>query len=379
MGLFLTRCVKIVPVLTSTLRGRHALETRAHGKMNGVVCEPGRVGALWPRPSGLVALAVVMFSLSFGTLAHAQESDASGDAASGDEGPTAEERQAAADAYDRGTRAYLAEDYARAAQWFETAHRMAPASAALVQAVRSYERAGETRRAATLALRLESLYPGDADAQRQAERTLAAASTLARIDVRCDGCTLELDGALMEHPSFFVDPGTSHELRATFDTGAVTQRFEGGAGGASQAIEIVAPPPTEDPEPVVEGPVTDEPAQAGGGGGIHPAFAITGVVLTAIAGGVLIWSGLDALDGVPAYEADPTPERLADGQSRELRTDALIGVTAGLGAITVVLLVFTDWDGDAPSASSPDEGVAVESAALVPVQDGAAFVLAGSF
>nr|MDQ3036002.1 hypothetical protein [Myxococcota bacterium] len=65
--------------------------------------------------------------------------------------PTAQERQAAADAFDRGTRAFLARDYPRAGQWFETAYRMAPAAVALIGAVRAYERGGNVQRAATLA------------------------------------------------------------------------------------------------------------------------------------------------------------------------------------------------------------------------------------
>src|SRR5690348_3550323 len=41
------------------------------------------------------------------------------------------ERQAAAEAYDQGTASYLSGDFARAAEWFETAHRLSPAAPAL--------------------------------------------------------------------------------------------------------------------------------------------------------------------------------------------------------------------------------------------------------
>ncbi|AKF08592.1 tetratricopeptide repeat protein [Sandaracinus amylolyticus] len=299
--------------------------------------------------------------------------------------PTAEERQAAADAFDRGTRAYLARDYPRAAQWFETAYRMAPASAALVQAVRSHERAGNTVRAATLALRLRAMHAGDRDADRQSEQTLRLASQLVRVDVVCDQpCTVELDGTLMEHPSFFVAPSTDHVVRASFSTGTAEQDVAAGEAGATRELRFEAPPAP--PEPVAVAtpePTPAEPTEATeptepvrpveSGGGLSPAFAVTGIALTAISGGVLTWSGIDTLDGVDAYETSPTPEGLSDGQARETRTNVLIGVTAGLAAVTVVLMIFTDWDGE------PSSDEASVSAALVPIEGGAYGLVGGTF
>jgi hypothetical protein len=77
---------------------------------------------------------------------------------------------------------------------------------------------------------------------------------------------------------------------------------------------------------------------------------------------VLIWSGIDTLDGVPAYQADPTTERLADGQMRELRTNVMIGVTAGLAVTTLIFALVTDWDGDpAPFDAGETSGDAGET------------------
>ena len=342
------------------------MSERERGRSDAVRPRPARVGlrAQWSMRLWIAAgLCLLGVALAQPAACEAQAAE-----------PTAEERQAAADAYDRGTRAYLAEDFARAAQWFETAHRMAPASAALVQAVRSYERAGETRRAATLALRLSALYPDDAGATQQAERTLATATQFVLVEVVCDAsCSVELDGTLMEHPSFFVDPASTHEVRATFETGPVTQSSDAGDAGSTRSLDFAAP----EAQVVPDEPPPPETTPSEGSGGISPAVAITGLVLTAGAGGVLIWSGVDALDGVPAYEAMPTDERLADGQSRELRTNILIGVTAGLGVATVILMAFTDWDGDGESsATDEDEPV---TASIVPTQGGAALLLSGAF
>src|SRR5258706_9942838 len=144
--------------------------------------------------------------------------------------PSAQDQQSAADAYDRATASYLAHDYVRAAQWFETANRLAPAAAALTQAVRSHERAGNLLRAATLALRLQALYSNDHSAARTANEVLRAhAGQLARIDVDCDACTVQLDGTLEEFPAFFVQPGSDHTVTASFATGTRTEQVRGEA------------------------------------------------------------------------------------------------------------------------------------------------------
>ncbi|HEY2735655.1 MAG TPA: hypothetical protein VGI70_16775, partial [Polyangiales bacterium] len=69
-------------------------------------------------------------------------------------GQDARQRQAAAEAYDRGTAAYLEGSYEEAGKWFETANRMAPAAPALMQAIRAHEHYDNKARAATLALEL---------------------------------------------------------------------------------------------------------------------------------------------------------------------------------------------------------------------------------
>jgi len=273
---------------------------------------------------------------------------------------SARDRQSAAEAYDRGTSAYLSEDFARAAQWFETAHRLAPAAAALVQAVRSHERAGNALRAASLALQLEALYPDDRAARRAARSALEGAEGYLRVEVECDGCTLEVDGAIVSYPRFFVEAGAEHAVVASFESGNRREVVSGEAG-ETRSLRFDAPPPPD-------APTTDEPAatavdaepaqtatpQASGGGGVPVAVTVTAMILTAGLGGVLIWSGVDALDGVPAYEANPTVEGLADGRAREERTNWLIAGTAVAGAATVVLMLLTDWGGGGGEATEAE-------------------------
>lgn len=288
--------------------------------------------------------------------------------------PSVADRQAAGQAYDRATAAYLGRDYARAAPLFETAYRLAPAPAALVQAVRAHERAGNALRAASLALQLQANHASDEAAQRQATTTLATAgASYARIDVTCSSpCTLELDGALQGHRSFFIEPGSAHTLRATFETGSVDQQVTGTAG-QTQAVTLNAPPPVAGAEQAAEESETAPPPVVDQGG-VTPALFAVGLVLTVASGAVLTWSGVDALDGVPAYRDNPTPEGLADGQYRELRTNVLIGVTAGLALTTAILALVTDWDG----TPSPSEEVQV-SASLAITPDLFAIGVSGSF
>ncbi len=331
----------------------------------------------------LASTLIALLALS-SSVASAQDASSQPTGAGAASQPSAEDRTAAADAFDRGTRAYLARDYGRAAQWFETAYSMAPASAALVQAVRAHERAGNRVRAATLALRLTVTYATDRGAMRQAEQSLRVASELVRVDVGCErACTIELDGSLMELASFFLEPGAEHIIRATFDTGSIEERVTGTAGEV-RALRMEAPPAPPEVVAVVEPEPEPEPEPApvpvpSSGSGISPAFGLVALGLTAVAGGVLVWSGVDALDGVPAYEAAPTPAGLADGQGRELRTNVLIGVTAGLAVTTLVLMIVADWGGGSSEETTSPEAVTLTSVAPLPVEGGLVMAAGGRF
>jgi hypothetical protein len=87
---------------------------------------------------------------------------------------------------------------------------------------------------------------------------------------------------------------------------------------------------------------------------LSPVVIAIGAGATAVAAGFLIGSGLDTLSARDAYVAAPTEAGFNDGTGRELRTNALIGVTAALGVATAVGAVFfTQWSGRrAPTAVS---------------------------
>jgi len=306
------------------------------------------------------------------------------------EEPSASQRQGAAEAYDRGTASLLARDYARAAEWFETANRLAPSAPALIQAIRAHQRSHDDLRAGSLAIRLNDQFH-DAASRRAAERVLREAQPrYLRVDVVCTDCTIDLDGTLQEYPSFFLPPSTEHRIVAHFSTGERDETITGRAGERRE-LRFEAPPPREEPAasatPVIGTAATRGNASASrerrrrSGGGLPPAVAIIGLGVTVVLGGITTWSGLDTMDGVPAYEANPTAEALEAGQAKEFRTNILITATAAVGVATIVLALFaTDWDGD-DDAEEGERGAAGEGvrAALAPAPDGAAAIVTGRF
>jgi hypothetical protein len=312
----------------------------------------------------------------------------------------ARKRQAAAEAYDRGTAAYLDGSYAEAAQWFETANRLAPAAPALMQAVRANQRAEQFSRAATLALRLQQDYGSEPQAAAYATSVLEdLSSQFARVDVTCDQeCKLDLDGKLQEFHAFFLEPGSRHTLIASFETGSQTQEVQGEAG-TTQTVEFIAPPPppetpeVEDPEQRTEtDPQRDEDEKKP----LPPLYTYIGAGLTGALLVGTILSGLDANGGVGDYEAaakaatgcgartkascadeySKADKLLADGESAETRTNILIAATAIVGVGTGVIALFmTDWSGG-DDGDADDEGASLR---ITPTLGGAYGMLEGRF
>ncbi len=280
-----------------------------------------------------------------------------------------EDRAEAADAYDQGTSAYLSERYELAAHWFERAYRLVPTSTALLQAVRAHHKAGNSIRAANLALQLRDEYPSDGRSKQVADGLVASMKPVSLlVEAECEKkCTLELDGALTQHPTFFVTPDVEHSLKAAFDNGETSTSVQGAAGDTKK-VRLVAPAPPP-PPPV-------------------PRWAFfSSLGATVALGAVTVWSGVDANKGVNAYEsaartasspginngASPTPEEIAqslleEGRDKERRTNILIGVTAGMAVTTAVLGVFTNWKGESRAAASkriePSIGVSSKGGAL---------------
>jgi hypothetical protein len=317
------------------------------------------------------------------------------------EAQDARQRQAAAEAYDRGTAAYLEGSYGEAAQWFETAHRMAPAAPALMQAIRAHEHANNHTRAATLALELSRSYSEQSSATDYAKGVLeASAPKLLQVQVSCDeDCKLDVDGKLQEFLAFFEEPGRPHTLTATFETGSKTTKVQGEAGESRQ-VSFEAPPPP--PAPLIgpsEGSATEMQDTGTSGRPLAPLYTFIGIgVTTAVLAGTIV-SMVDMNRGVPEYNQaadeytscakavgsrDCGPlERHAkalyeQGQSKELRTNILIGATAFAAVSTGVIALFlTDWS--AESESDDDSAVGLRNLRIEPRPGGLQTTLQGRF
>lgn len=347
---------------------------------------------------------LALTSLVSGTPASAQSADADAQSASADGAgeETAEQaaetaertrressdvsgsvanRQAAAQAYDRAANYYVGGNYAAAGQWFMTAYRLAPARAALVQAIRSYRRAERIERAGTLALLLAQSFPDDGPAVQLASEVMdEAGRASAHVTVECEGCTVSVDGRLLATLGAYVTADEDHTVVAHFGEQTV-ERPARGEAGSQVVLEIETPEGATVEDTSAEEAEylrrQREEANDPGARVIPPAVFYVAAGLTLAAGAVTIWSGVDTLSGVDAYETMPTRAAYDAGQDKERRTNLLIGVTAGLAAVTVVVGALANFRGlggpledEEPApvevgfGASPDGGMVVLRGAL---------------
>lgn len=317
------------------------------------------------------------------------------------------QRQAAAEAYDQGTAAYLSGDYAKAAEWFETANRLSPAAPALIQAARSLQQAGQAARAATLSLRLITEYADQPAAVEFGERTLEQLSgQLVRVEVSCDSCTIDVDGTLQEWSAFYVEPDTTHTVIASFETGAQRAEVHAGGGETVPLTFAAPPPPAEGQRPDDDDDRDDGrtgPIDPGVEKPLPPLVTYIGIGVTAALLGGSIFSTVDTQAGADEYEEaanawrnagcanrpkdapmtdqcqdlfDPANELLEDGRGRETRTTILWVATGVSAAATAVIAAFfTNWDGD----ESPSEAARGIKVGVATGPNGAGLTMKGSF
>lgn len=285
----------------------------------------------------------------------------------------AEDLQAAAEAFQQGQRAQVRGDFAQAAEMFDLANHTAPSAAALRSAIRMHQSAGHHAAAATRAAHALTTYPEDAATVQLANEVLAGCGPLlGHLIVRCDpACSLTVAGRAVSgsttEVSLYVDPG-AHELRATWGDRALARSVETTAGSEHPVTLALADAPAAS----IAGPVSGETGsgETGSGesgsvetgtgtttagassGGVSPAFFAIAAGLTVASLATAIGVGVDMLSARDAYVLMPTETGWSNGVGRETATNALIGTTIGLAAVTLVLALVTDWDGDAPSSDS---------------------------
>lgn len=310
-------------------------------------------------------ISVLALVVSVGGTAYAQ------DAAE----PTPAQVRTAAEAFDKGREAYKAEDYVEAAEQFEKADNNAPSPAAIELAIRSRDKAGELDRAATLASLALKRHPEDGNLLKLAgELAKRANSTLFELTTTCDQpCDLTVNGKIVHgapdtQRMLYVQPGALTVRAGWADNRSDSKQLQAEAGGKGE-LSFVAPntaatasmakeptEPTPEPPPPTT-PVADEgPAKKGW----SPTVFYVGAGLTAVLGGITVWSGLDTVNnpGSDKVKAacdnhEPNCQSLYDeGRSKQTRTNILIGATAVAGVASIAIAAFfTDWSGGKSEAA----------------------------
>ncbi|MEZ4226191.1 MAG: hypothetical protein R3B13_34915 [Polyangiaceae bacterium] len=275
-------------------------------------------------------------------------------------------KKEAAALFRKAEAAFKKHDYGAAAEGFEQANRIAPHPAALFNAARAYERAGALARAANLCAQYLRDAPENDSRRPKAAGLLAELRPkLGRVTViAVDAEDITLDGEALELDETYVDPG-DHQVAGRFGEQRVKRKVNVVAGSlervtlepkkAAAALEET-PDPKDAPE--ADGPPSAESKPSSG---LEPTWFYVGVGATVVLAGATVWSGLDTNSARDDFDANPTSDALADGESKQRRTNLLLGGTAVAAVATGVLAAFTNFSGK--KATPPPEGVALSLAA----------------
>lgn len=281
------------------------------------------------------AWAFVFAALAAGVgpaVAHAQSSPGS---------ETAEDRKVAGKLFVQAQRAFGAGDYRHAAEAFEAAYQRIPKLPALWNAARAWHRAGEPVKAANLyAAYLDKAPPNAPDRASAIASMKRLEPKVGRLEVHAEGFdSVTVDGEPLEGMRVYTSPGT-HIVEGKKGP-KVARETPSAAAGVVTSVALVVP--ADEPPPA---PPPALPPQPEKWRGLPPAVVGIGAGLTALSAAIMIGSGLETMGQRSAFDRAPTQQNLDSGRGAETRTNVLLGVTIGLGAVTgAVALLLTDWSG----------------------------------
>ena len=262
----------------------------------------------------------------------------------------------ASEAYERGATAYDAGDYATAARELARADALVPNAVALELALRSAARADDAPFAMLLVERAEQRQGTGTLAQTATETRNAFVTRVAVLQVHCPArraCRASMDGEpIAIGVRRWVKPG-DHAIELTVDNKLESRHVRVEPQQELSVESAVAPAP-EPVFPPIAPAVQPEPD-----GGLSPWWFWGGVALTAVAGGVLIWSAVDTKNKYDTFQQaePPTLAMQEDGEAAKLRTNIFVGITSALGVATAAFGIFAVRWSDAPA--SADESVAM--------------------
>lgn len=288
--------------------------------------------------------------------------------------PSPADIKAAGKAFDQGRKHYKDGELVEAAEQFEAADQLAPSPTALMLALRARKEAGQMDRAATLSRLALDRHSDDDKLKKLADETLAATQgQFFELTVNCDDpCTLVVGtrlvhGAAATKRVMYLKDGKV-SVRAGWSKERVETQEIQGVPGTSGELTFKAPPmpKVETTPPPGPGTSNPDPGPKDGGtvkvepdGGWSPAVFWIGAGLTLVGGGVTVWSGIDTQDNPGRSKVKEECAGLGtdcqlykDGVAKQDRTNILVGATAGVGVLTILIGAFlTDWGGSETAAA----------------------------
>jgi len=243
--------------------------------------------------------------------------------------------------YEWGTVAHERGDFGEAARAFAQADELVPDATALAAALVAVIKSDDAALGMALASRT-AREPFDDKLTELADKVRSRfASEAGRIAVHCDSCDVRIDGETVQrgvatwvatggHEVVIVVAGRQQRRKVMVEPAAVVT-----------LLPLTAPSP-DPPPPPPPTPGSKDDSAAGGA----PAWFWASLALTAAVGAGAIASGVDTSRKHEQFAEAPTEKASVAGRNAETRTNALIGVTAGLGLITAAVGVFAvDWGG----------------------------------
>jgi hypothetical protein len=236
-------------------------------------------------------------------------------------------------AFTDADKAFRAGDFRGAAEGFERAYKLKPHHAALWNAARSWDGAGDPVRAANL---LEKYLQEAPTGARDRDKAIASLKSLnerlARVEVRGVGISsLQVDGlAADEGARLYVTAG-EHVVTGD-DSGTQVKKVVQVEPGQLLSVTLERPPPA-----VIALPRKNTKL-------FPPAVFIVSAGATVVAGGFLIASGLNTASQKQGFLDDRgNQSKLDDAYSAQYRTNVILGTTIALAVITGVLATLTQW------------------------------------
>ena len=261
-------------------------------------------------------------------------------------------------AYDRGAAAHARGDYRAAASEMARADALAPNLVALKAALDEALLADDPELGMQLVERSRARARGDATIAPSVNDAIARfAARTGRVRVDCTGrpCRVSIDARPVDLAAPAIVLAGPH--RVAIDVGgAVTTKDIVVPGTHEVDVVLPPPPPPATPPPPPPTPVaTQHPTEDSKG--LSPAWFVTALGATAVAGGLAIASGIDTVNqhnsfvekGCGSSGADPGCSTIAnDGRYAQIRTNVIASVAGVLGVTAITLAFFVTWRSPTP-------------------------------